>query len=444
MDFFTALSTEDMDTGVSAPLDVTAVIDADTASAEALDMVVDINQDINSMNAGTLATEHLEVQARNAEAILANPQGVNANVVALSIESFTQTAAALGFSPEQANVPVLATEAIDNNPVSAMTLSQEGIKDFFKKIIDGIKKIFKKIGVSIKKLVTKLVVMTAGTEKAAIALKKKLKESKATGGEDISESDKTKIAKLSAGAHAVSSATKYNASTLAAIMVKAGVTVTMDEFMAFIKSTSGWSYFDEKTIQYGSAAASANKLIEKSIGDISKILGDLGLDTDNSTNDFFYIPLRADNTNISGIKIELEREKGDKTDTPIIKYTGFKSKMTPTYVDGLSDGITQLGSKEVMTLCDSIKTAAGGTPKMLNKSLSFIDNFDKELDKISKGTESDKSASKNTKERMTAVKGALSGIKLGGTSAILDTVLGQVAICKCALGVAKIQAKKHL
>ena len=449
MDFFTALSTEDMDTGVNTPLDVTAVIDADTASAEALDMVVDINKDINLMNQGTLATEHLEVQARNAEAILANPQGVNANVVALSIESFAQTAATLGFSPERADVPVLATEAIDNNPVSAMTLSQEGIKEFFKKIIDGIKKIFKKIGVSIKKLVTKLVVMTTGTEKAAIALKKKLKESKASGGEDISESDKTKIAKLSAGSHAVVQATSYSNSALTETLDYATTTVSMSTFLENVvkkmHTTDTFNGTDAGALSKTRVIEAINTVKAASIGDIDENLKDLGLDTDNSTSDFIFIPLRADNTTISGIKVELEPEKTKGDDSVTVKFTGFKSKMTPTYIDKISDGVKQLSSKEVSDLCDAAKTGAGASPKMLNKAISFMDNFDKELDKVSKSVlDNDKITDKDYKTRTELTKTTLAGLKLGGTSAILDTILGQVALCKCTLAVAKIQAKKHL
>jgi len=423
MDFFTTLSTEDMSTGAtSSALDVSAVIDADTASSEAMDMVVDIENDINNMNAATLATEHLEAQARNAEAMMQDPQGINANVAKLSFESIEQTASALGFPMEATGVHVSSSESIDNDPVSAMTLSQEGIKEFFKKIIDGIKKIFKKIVVSIKRLVVKLLVTIDGTEKSALALAKKLKESKATGGEDISESDKTKIAKLLGSSIVLGGDTDPSGNT------------QVSDFTTKVKDTFG-----------DKAEKSAIKVIAafKAFMNLENNLDDFGLTKENSTGETIFIPFKYTGSTVSGAKI-LVRESKDAKKFAEVEFSAFKGKLSATVIDNLADKVKQSGSSA--DLQKQLKTIAGFAGKgkaFFNSQMSLIDNLEKDLDKMLPEDAKGKGA-KAANEVAATFKGYVSGIKVAGTSLLLDSVLHYVGTQRNSLAVVKIQAKKFL
>jgi len=420
MSFYGALSTEDYDTNTGAPLDVSAVIDADTASSEAIDMVVDIENDINSMGQATLASEHLRVQARTAEAILANPQGINANVAKLSFESIEQTASALGFPMEATGVHVASTESIDSDPVSAMTLSQEGIKEFFKKIIDGIKKIFKKIAVSIKKLVVKLLVAMDGTEKSAIALAKKLKESKASGGEDISESDKTKIAKLSGSAITLTGETGTGAS-------KNGVT----NFTSTIAST--FNTADVKDVAKIAAAFKTFLTLEKT-------LDKFGLDTDSTSGTVIFIPFKYTGAGVSGVKIII-REAGKDDNFADTEFSPFKGKLSATAIDDIADKIKQeSSSKTLQTNLKAIAQAASKGKAFLNSGLSLIDNIDKDLDKAMPEIDGEDTAN----EIKASFKSTVSGLKVAGTSLVLDMVLHYVGTQRNNLAIAKIQANKFL
>jgi len=151
--------------------DVTeAIIAGDLAYADAMELGAEAQLDADAMFALNNSIVAVESIRENNERLIASGNVTSDNVV-LSQESIAAVATIL-----DGEVPTISHEDIDNSPMTSLTISNEGVKDFLTKLYASIKLLFKKIGNSIKKIVVKLVVAMNGVEKAAKKLKDSLKE----------------------------------------------------------------------------------------------------------------------------------------------------------------------------------------------------------------------------------------------------------------------------
>lgn len=163
--------------GEPAEIDVTEAIQAEEDNLEVQETEVAIEEEQEQIEVQSEVVEELQEQDAAIEEKLESPAEVTPEDVAVAQEAFAFTLGRLAGNSsvykEYKNIKVSYEDA-KTDPVSALKLHREGIKDVMKSVWESLKTMFAKILSWCKKIYTKIIAIFTDFEKKAKALKDKV------------------------------------------------------------------------------------------------------------------------------------------------------------------------------------------------------------------------------------------------------------------------------
>ena len=409
-------------------------IGAEEAYADALSIEASIEADLGAMAQATVAADRIEAQVAHEELLLATPEKINVGCVALSQEALSTTAMLLG-APADALAAAVSLEAAESNPVSAMQVSQEGAKDFLKKVIESIKAIFRKVMNSAKKLYVKLVVAMDGTSKSAIKLKKYiLKDLKDAKAKEANFSDK--VAKKLRTIVYTNSITGLSA--VDTEIATAAISKIMDAQIAADKDMDAISE-DLDAAALTAAEDGVRKTFNENVNKLIK--GLVILDTSVAEDNFSYTApsdsVKLFVTSHSGTKVRvLELNTADDKSTVKVKTLTMDASNV-----GDSKYPVPVSAKDttIITSLDSVIEKSKKFGKTKDIAMKAIEQANKVLDKLAKTKGGDTKIG-YMKNKFAAGNATL--LRDLTVTALLNSVLDEVKLTKAKLSVVKIKVSE--
>lgn len=429
---FGRLSVEDhKDVQVEA-LSIEEEILADEAAVEASAIVAEIEKDLDAVATMEVAVESLEGQIANMDALASKPESVTGSVVQMSIESLASTAALLGAGQEDLDSRYqVSVEAAEANPVSSLEVSNEGAKEFLKKVIASIKAIIAKVMNSAKKLFTKLVVAMDGTANKAKKLTKsvdqlkgepkKAKFSKERSliiskrmGALLGTENKSKVADFDDVA-AMEKGIKIND----AVKVAEAAAKAVGD-MAGADDSKAKSSYDK--IQDAMKGLKGHKV------EVSVLENNFNYSAPDHKGELAVYAMTPKATTMKVIEVYTEDKDEDAKEITRVKTL----TLDKDYLDKDAEiAVPSVG--QIKTMVAGVIVLAKNTKKVSGDAMKSIDALDKALDKMAKDDEGSYIANKLKAGASTQTRDLVTGV-------ILDGVLAYVANTKAML-VTAIDAK---
>jgi predicted transcriptional regulator len=427
------------------------VIDDTEATDELNEIHAEVKQDILTADDSEEVIYELQDKIVENEKLLETPEVVSSGSVVVAQESLKRSARILGVSVAAVSGLFPSNEAVNEDPVFALKISNESAREFIQGIVEKLKVLFERIKLAIKKLYTKLVVITSFAEKKAISLKSVVKNVKGTPT-DLTAQDIKYISNILGVVIAVNHGNFSG--DVSGIVGQYLSTVTNSNTInkmtantaAVIKSITDLNAkptidikdiytVDDMILKTCDGKTYANAMLEKLTNSLmeNKMFNIEGDKTNSAL--VSVIPIRFDGITIDGIgiisntKIDVKDAKDLMTSTSI---RIVKATLSPVIIDKFS---IHAPTKEVLSkVLDNVINASKQTKSFSTNMLANIDKIDHDISKLYN--------LELTPELKDITRRTITTTRLVATHAVLNGVLGQVAATKAVLSYCNLCVKK--